>query len=86
MKLTNYITITGPYKGSSKQPFFKSLEIGDTVKVSVEIEPITRRRSTGLYATLVKMTNCNHLDVEPFVDSMTMTAKALDKMEYVEQQ
>lgn len=85
MKLTNYITITGPYKGSSKRPFFKSLSIGDTVEVSIEVEPITRAR-TGLFATMVTMKNCNRPNTEPFEDSMTMTAKALDKMQFVEQQ
>ncbi len=85
MKLTNYITITGPYKGSSKRPFFKSLQVGDTVEVSIEVEPIIRAR-TGLFATMVTMTNCNRPEVEPFEDSMTMTSKALDKMEFVEQQ
>ncbi len=86
MKLTNYITITGPYKGSSKRPFFKSLQVGDTVEVSVKIMRTIRSQSTGLFATTVVMKNCNRPDVEPFEDSMTMTSKALDKMEFVEQQ
>ena len=86
MKLRNYITITGPYKGGSKDPFFKTLQIGDTVEVSTEVRNIIRGSHSGLLATMLTMKNCNRLDVEPYQASMTLVAKALSKMEFVEQQ
>jgi len=86
MKLKNYITITGPYKGGSKDPFFKALQIGDTVEVSTNVRYIGRGSRTGLYATILTLKNCNRLDVEPYQASMTLVAKALAKMEFVEHQ
>jgi acyl dehydratase len=86
MKLKTYITITGKYKGSSKHEFFKQLQIGDTVEVSIELARKQRGRTGGLHATEVFLKN-THLDKNAeYSTSMTMMVKALDKMEYVEQE
>jgi hypothetical protein len=84
MKLKTYITITGKYKGSSKHEFFKQLQIGDTIEVSTELARKERGPSSGLFATNVQLANMARPGVEPYIISMTMMVKALDKMEYVE--
>ena len=83
MKLKTFITITGPYKGSSAHPFFKCLEIGDTVEVSTKIKNVSGA-SSGMYATMITLANQTHVD-EPYSASMTIMSKTLAKMSYIEE-
>ena len=84
MKLKNVIKITGLYKGRSKFEMFSDLQVDDLIELSIEIEHITRRRSTGLSATYVKFKKLNNLNMKTFECSITEATRYLGNMQFVE--
>ena len=82
------ITLTGTYgvtkilKPTSAQ-LFSLLQVGDFIKLSVEIKPVTKYR--GVYATNIVVTTKRYTEtgvVEATRTlSMTMLAKVLDNFE-----
>jgi len=81
VSLDTQIIIKSKYKGKSKFDFWKELNVGDTVKLSIGLNPLGRGES-GLYATQVELTN--EITKLEFKDSINNICKYLSKVDYVE--
>lgn len=92
--LKTKIRIISPFSGKSKFKFWSMLEVGDIVELSTQLKPIARGSHSGLYATTIHF---NLVDPEAkrkkrnsefgreaiwFSDSLTQSAKYLEKIEY----
>ncbi len=78
LTLRALIKVEGPYSGKTKFDFFKNLQVGDEVMVSMELTKVERGPSSGLYATGVTLTNLSRGGT--FIDSQTNVANYLSKI------
>ena len=81
MILKNKVCVTETYRGKSKFSFWKSLEVGDFIEVSIAVRPISHGGS-GLYATQVRVQNLRTSEV--FDTTMNMAAGYLNQIKYQE--
>lgn len=81
MKLSTKIQVTEKYKGVSKFPFWKNLNVGDILVVSTYVKGVGRG-ANGLYATSIYFHNLTQ--DEKFNSTMTFASKYLSNFKYSE--
>jgi hypothetical protein len=79
MRLRNTITITSPFIGKSKFDFWKNLEVGQKIEISMPLTPPGNNRGT-IYATTIFFKN--KTTGAKFDASLTIASNYLGKIGY----
>lgn len=82
MILKNYIRIKEAYSGASKYGFWKNIEPGQVLEISMELKPTGHGYGGRTYAPDIKAMNMS--TGETFRDTINSFQKYLDKITFIE--
>jgi hypothetical protein len=77
MVISGKFVVKSKYKGKSKYDFWKNLQIGDILEISLDLSPSERNGRGSLYATYLKVQS----GTSGFSDSISGVCKYIEKID-----